>query len=213
MNITIWSDFVCPFCYIGDSHLRHALDQFDHADEVDVSYKSFLLMPGAEHKEGLDYFESFADSKGTSADQAKQMTSQVEQMAKDTGLEVDFENAKFSGTDDAHRVFQYAKDQGLGNEFFHRFYKAHFAQGELISDHDTIVRLSEEIGLDGDKVRDVLESEEYMGEFRTDYFGAQANGVQGVPFFVIDDKYAVQGAQPVETFVKVLNQVWEKDYA
>lgn len=213
MKITIWSDFVCPFCYIGDAHLKQALEKFEHRDEVEVTYKSFLLMPGAEYKENLDYYESFAESKNTTVENAKGMTGQVQEMASQAGLKIDFDTAKFSGTDDAHRVFQFAKEEGKGNEFFHRFYKAHFTEGLLISDPSIIINLSQEVGLDVDRVKEILNSDEYIGEFRSDYYGGQANGIQGVPFFVIDEKYAVQGAQPVETFVNVLNQVWDKDYA
>lgn len=117
------------------------------------------------------------------------------------------------GTYDAHRVFQYAKEQGKGNEFFSRFYGAHFTEGEVLSDTETIVRLSEEVGLDGTEVRKVMESKDNTENVTQDINEARSVGVQGVPFFVFDNKYAVSGAQPVEAFNQVLDKVWEEEHS
>src|SRR5690606_16890384 len=123
-----------------------------------IEYKSFLLMPDAEYVPGNDYAQTFADMKGIPLSQARSMLQQVEQMANNSGVAINYNKAKLSSTYDAHRVFQYAKEQGKGNEFFHRFYVAHFTEGEVLSDVETIVRLAEEVGLDGTEVRSIVEN-------------------------------------------------------
>lgn len=210
MKITIWSDFVCPFCYIGESHLEEALKGFEHAEEVEIEYKSFLLSPDSQYSPGKNYYQAFADEKGLPLEQAKAMMSQVLDMAQKSGVSINYEIAKFTNTVDAHNVFQYAKAQGKGNEFFKRFYDAHFNEGEVLSDLETIVRLAEEVGLDGAKVRTIVENKEYSNEVTSDIAESRQVGVQGVPFYVFDNKYALSGARPTEYFEQVLNKVWEE---
>lgn len=213
MKITIWSDFVCPFCFIGEAHLNGALQKFEHADDVTIEYKSFQLMPDGEYVAGKDYAETFSDMKGLPLAQAEAMLKQVTDSATRSGVEINYDIAKLANTFDAHRVFQYAKAQGKGNEFFQRSYVAHFTEGKILSDTETIVRLAEEVGLDGAEVRIIVENQANAEKVEQDISEARAVGVQGVPFFVIDNKYAVSGAQPVEAFSQVLNQVWEEEYA
>lgn len=210
MKITIWSDFVCPFCFIGEAHLNGALQKFEHADDVDIEYKSFQLMPEGDYVPGKAYAETFSDMKGMPVAQAEAMLKNVTDSASRSGVEINYDIAKLANTFDAHRVFQYAKEQGKGNEFFQRGYVAHFTDGEILSDTDTIVRLAEEVGLDGAEVRKIVEDKTNTEKVQQDISEARAVGVQGVPFFVIDNKYAVSGAQPVEAFSQVLNQVWEE---
>ncbi|MEH7239443.1 DsbA family oxidoreductase [Bacillus sp. JJ1562] len=212
MKITIWSDFVCPFCFIGESHLNKALENFSHAKEVEIEYKSFLLMPDAKYVPGQSYAETFSSMKGVPLEQAKSMLKQVTDMAKNSGVEINYDNAKLTSTYDAHRVFQYAKEQGKGNEFFNRFYKAHFTEGEILNDSETVVRLAEEVGLDGTEVRKIMENQDNTDIVTQDINEARSVGVQGVPFFVFDNKYAVSGAQPVESFNQVLDKVWEEEH-
>ena len=213
MKITIWSDFVCPFCFIGQSHLDKALENFEHAKEVEIEYKSFLLMPEAKYVPGKAYAETFSEMKGMPIEQANTMLQQVTDMAKNSGVNINYDIAKLSSTNDAHRVFQYAKEEGKGNEFFNRFYAAHFSEGEVLSETDVIVRLAEEVGLDGTKVHEIMESNDYTENVEQDIAEARTVGVQGVPFFVFDGKYAVSGAQPVEAFNQVLDKVWEEKQA
>ena len=213
MKVTIWSDFVCPFCFIGQSHLDQALERFEQADNVEIEYKTFLLMSDAKYDPGKSYAETFAELKGLPIQQAESMLSQVVNMGKQSGVNIDYDTAKLANTIDAHRVFQFAKKQGKGTEFFKRFYRAHFSEGELISDHDTIVRLATEAVLAEADVRSVLNSKENIDEMMEDIKEARSIGVQGVPFFVFNNKYAVSGAQPVDAFVQVLNKVWEEEQA
>ena len=210
MNVTIWSDFVCPFCYIGEAHLAKALAELDFGDQVEIEYKSFLLNPEATYVEGKNYLESLSDEKGMPIEQAKEMTQRVVDMAQSAGLTIDFEQAKNAPTQDAHRVFQYAKEQGKGTQFFARFYKAFFTEGENLGEADAIVRLAKEVGLEEGAVRSILASQDYQEAFHADIQQAQMIGVQGVPFFVLGNKYAVSGAQPTELFKQALTQAWQE---
>lgn len=211
MKITIWSDFMCPFCYIGEAHLDQALADFEHADDVEIEYKSFLLQPDAKHDPDKNYYETMADLRGVPTEQVNGMFENVLNMAKDAGLVIDFDKAKFASMIPAHHAFQYAKEQGKGNEFFEKFYAAHFADGELLSDPQTIVRLSEEIGLDGDAILESTQNPTYTDKVNKDIEEAGQFGVQGVPFYVFNNKYAVSGAQPVAQFKQVLDQVWQEE--
>lgn len=211
MKITIWSDYVCPFCFIGQANLDNALNTFEHRDNVEIEYKSFLLMPDAEYTPGETYAETFAKMKNMPASQAESMLTQVTETGKEAGVEIDYDSAKLTSTFDAHRAFQYAKDQGKGTEFFKRFYSAHFTEGEVLNDAETIVRLAEEVGLDGEAVRDIVNSDQYKQDVNIDITQASNLGVQGVPFFLVNDKYSISGAQPVELFNEALNKIWEEE--
>lgn len=211
MKITIWSDFVCPFCFIGQAHLDKALETFEHKDEVDIEYKSYLLMPDMEYQPGVSYYEFFANKFGVSVEKAKKQLKQQADTAKGSGVVMNHDIAKPANTFDGHRVFQYAEEQGKGTEFFKRFYAAHFTEGEIISDTDSIVRMSEEVGLDGGAVRDIVENGKNTDKVEQDIAQAQKLGVQGVPFFLVNDKYSISGAQPVELFQQALNQIWEEE--
>lgn len=211
MKITIWSDFVCPFCFIGQAHLDTALESFEHKDDVEIEYKSYLLMPDAEYQPGVSYYDFFAGKFGVPVEKAKEQLKQQAETAKDSGVIMNHDIAKIANTFNGHRAFQYAKEYGKGTEFFKRFYTAHFTDGEVLSDADTIVRISEEIGLNGDEVRDVVENEKNTDKVEQDIGQAQQLGVHGVPFFLVNDKYSISGAQPVELFQQALNQIWEEE--
>lgn len=206
MNITIWSDFVCPFCYIGEAHLNKALEELGLKDKVTVEYKSFLLNPEAEYREGETYFDAFAREKNIPEEQSKGMMQRVIDMAQEAGLSVNYDIAKNASTLDAHRVFQYAKDEGKNVAYFERLYEAHFNEGAVLSNHATLKQLAQEIGLSAAKAAAILNSEENLDRVGQDIEQAGHIGVQGVPFFVFDNKFAVSGAQPVEVFKGVLTK-------
>lgn len=211
MQITIWSDFVCPFCFIGATHLDKALENFEHADEVTIEYKSYQLEPGATYVPGRTYKEAMVERKGAAPEQIDQMFSQVTEMAANAGLDYDFDIMKLTDTFPAHRVFQYANEEGKGIEYFSKLYEAFFLNGELISDATVLTRIASEIGINPDRVQEILENDkEYDKEVVMDIYEAQQVGVQGVPFFVFNNKYAVSGAQPVESFEQVLTQVYDE---
>ena len=208
MKITIWSDFVCPFCYIGATHLEKALENFEHADEVEIEYKSYQLEPGAKYEPEKTYLQAMIDRKNVSAEQMQQMMTQVDEMATAAGLNYNFDDMKLTDTFPAHRVFQYAKEEDKEVEYFDKLYEAFFINGELISDADVLKRIGTEISLDANRIRGILENDrEYNQEVVQDIQEASQVGVQGVPFFVFNNKYGVSGAQPIEAFEQVLNQV------
>ena len=186
MEITIWSDFVCPFCYIAEEHLNQALSTFSEKDDVTIEYKSFQLDPVGTYQPELNYYETFAKLKGMPMDKVTQMMDSVKNMATEAGLTMNYDDAKYSNTLKAHRVFQYAKEEGRGNDYFHRFYRA-----LNLADVQAILNDSQ---TNHQKVQD-------------DIATAGSIGVQGVPFFVFNNKYAVSGAQPIEIFKNVLEQV------
>ena len=208
MKIEIWSDFVCPFCYIGNKHLEDALAKFSHADEVEIEYKRYQLDPTAKQLRGKTMEETLSELKGMPLEQVKQMNKQVEASAKAVGLTFNNDTAKYTNTFDAHRLFHYAKAVGKGNELDERLKKAYFTDSLLISDFDTLVTLADEVGISKEEAHSVLESDRYSDEVKAEINEAGQIGVRGVPFFVFDRKYAVSGAQPEDVFTKTLETVW-----
>ncbi|WP_010651837.1 DsbA family oxidoreductase [Oceanobacillus massiliensis] len=211
MKIEVWSDFVCPFCYIGKRRLEKAMEQFSHRDQVTVQFKSYQLDPTAKHIPGKDFYETFSELKGMPLDQVKAMNRQVAQQAAGVGLKYNFDDMKYANTFDAHRVAKYADEQGKGKEVTERFLHAHFTESQLLSDRETLVKLAEEVGLNPAEVDNVVNSDKYRNRVNEDIDVAHQIGVQGVPFFVFNEKYAVSGAQPVEVFSEVLEKVWEEE--
>ena len=211
MKIEVWSDFVCPFCYIGKRRLETALEAFPNNESVTVEYKSYQLDPTARHIPGKDFYETFSELKGMPIGQVKTMNQQVGEQAKTVGLDYRFDTMQYANTFDAHRVAQFAIKNGKGNEITERFLHAFFTESELLSNHDTLVKLAVQVGLDEDEVKKLLQSEKYSQQVNEDIDVARQIGVQGVPFFVFNEKYAVSGAQTSEVFTGVLEKVWEEE--
>lgn len=210
MKIEVWSDFVCPFCYIGKRRLEEALAQFPDR-HVDVVYKSFELDPHAERNTGRNMHEKLAAKYGRSIDEAREMTQNMTDQAKMVGLDFRFDTVVPTNTFDAHRVSQLANEKGVGKAFAERFFKAVLTDGKDIGDHETISSLASEVGLDREEVSAVLEGTDYTEAVRKEEAEAQQIGVQGVPFFVINRKYAVSGAQPTEVFVQGLEKAFAEE--
>lgn len=211
MKIEIWSDFVCPFCYIGKRRLEIALEKFPHKDDITLEYKSYELDPNAEVNPGQNMHEYLATKKGISVDQAKKMNESVGQQAEEVGLTYNFDMMQHTNTFDAHRVAKYASEHDKGKEMTERLLSAYFTESKLISDQETLIELAEEVGLDVDEVTALLKVDDYAIHVRGDEEQARQIGVQGVPFFVFNEKYAVSGAQSPDTFTDVLKQVWEEE--
>ncbi|WP_099156556.1 DsbA family oxidoreductase [Virgibacillus ndiopensis] len=211
MKIEIWSDFVCPFCYIGKRRLEKALDQFSQKENVSLEYKSYQLDPTAEKNPGKTIHELLAGKYGISVEKAESMNEDLGKQAAELDLVYNFDTMQHTNTFDAHRVAKYAETKGLGKEITERLLKAYFTDSKLISDHTTLVELAGEVGLDQAKVASLLQVNKYASKVRDDEEQARQIGVQGVPFFVFNEKYAVSGAQPVEVFIEVLEKVWEEE--
>ncbi|MDT8716891.1 DsbA family oxidoreductase [Clostridium sp. 19966] len=211
MKIEVWSDFVCPFCYIGKRRLENALDKFEHKDEVEVVFKSFELDPEAKKKYDESIHEIIAKKYGISVAEAKASNDQLVAQAKALGLDYNFEDIKPTNTFDAHRLYHYAKAQGKLKEFSERTLKAYFVDSLNISDYNVLADLASEVGLDREKALKVLEDNEYSEDVRKDEQKAAQLKISGVPFFVFNDKYAVSGAQPSDLFLEVLDKVKKEE--
>lgn len=198
---------MCPFCYIGKRQLETALKQFPDKD-VEIEWKSFQLDPTITAQPDLDVYTFLAERKGMSLEQSKEMHKAVAERAKSVGLDYNFDKAVISNSLNAHRIIQLAKTKGLGDQMEEIFFKAYFTNGEDLNNGLTLIKLGVQAGLAENEIREVLESDNlFLKEVESDIKEAGEIGVQGVPFFVFDRKYAVSGAQPVETFVKTIQEV------
>jgi predicted DsbA family dithiol-disulfide isomerase len=208
MKVEIWSDIMCPFCYIGKRRFEKALAQFPYKDAVEVEWKSFQLDPGIQSEPGKNINQYLAERKGWSLEQARQLNGQVTETAASVGLHYDFDKAVVANSFDAHRFAHLASGHGLGNAAEEALFKAYFTEGRDISDHNVLVQLGLEIGLEAAEVKQALESDAYAASVREDIYEAESLGARGVPFFVLDRKYAVSGAQPEDTFSRALEQAY-----
>lgn len=215
MQVEIWSDVMCPFCYIGKRHFEAALEKFADNQQVEITWKSFQLDPALPEKEELDHEQYLIERKGLPKEQVASMLDHVTQSAKHAGLDYHFEKVVTVNSFNAHRVIQMAKTKGLGDAAEERFFKAYFTEGLDIADAATLTRLGKEIGLTEAEVQEALTNEAYTGKVNRDIYEAQQIGVRGVPFFVFNRKYAVSGAQPVEAFTQTLDKAfaeWREEH-
>jgi predicted DsbA family dithiol-disulfide isomerase len=208
MKVEIWSDVMCPFCYIGKRRFEEALRVFPHAGDVQVEWKSFQLDPSLRKTTGKSINEYLAERKGMSIEQARQLNDQVTRVAADAGLHYDFDKAVVAPSFDAHRFSHLASARGLGDAAEEALFKAYFTEGKDISDKATLVQLGLDIGLEAALVSDMLDGDAYAAEVHADITEAAQLGARGVPFFVLDRKYAVAGAQPSDTFSGALTQAY-----
>lgn len=199
---------MCPWCYIGKRRLETALDGFPHKNDVQIVWKSFQLNPDMKTDPSKTINQYLAENKGWTLDYARQMNDHVSGLAAKEGLDYHLDTAVVANSYDAHRVLQMAKNQGLGAELKEKLLHAYFTESKNISDHNTLIDLAGSVGMDTGAVRQMLLTHEYCDEVDHDIMEAQELGVRGVPFFVIDRKYGISGAQPAEVFTDVLNQVW-----
>lgn len=210
MKIEIWSDVMCPFCYLGKRRLESALAQFPHGDEVEIAWKSFQLNPDMETEPGKSINAYLAEEKGWSLEQTRQIHERLTKSAAEAGLLYDFDKAVVANSFDAHRLVQLAKRDGLGDAMEERLFKAYFSEGKNIADHATLPGLAADAGLDRSEAEAVLASDAFTDEVNADVREARQLGVTGVPFFVFDRKFAVSGAQDTDVFLKALETAHRK---
>jgi predicted DsbA family dithiol-disulfide isomerase len=214
MKVEIWSDVMCPFCYIGKRRFENALQQLGNNNEIEVEWKSFQLDPSIKNEPGKNINQYLAERKGISVQQAKEMNDYVTNMASVEGLQYNFDKAVVANSFDAHRFSHLASKYGKGDAAEERLFKAYFTEGKNIADHATLIQLGTEIGLDSAEVKQVLETNAYANEVQNNITEAESLGIRGVPFFVLDRKYAVSGAQSAETFHQALEKAfaeWKKE--
>jgi predicted DsbA family dithiol-disulfide isomerase len=210
MKVEIWSDIMCPFCYIGKRRFEAALQQFAHRSEVEIVWKSFELDPEMKTKPGQSIHQLLAERKGVSEAEGRKMNDYMAGVAREVGLEYDFERMVPVNTFNAHRFEHLAATKGKQDAAEERLFAAYFTEGKNLDDLDVLAQLGAEIGLDAAEVKQTLGTDAFVQEVRIDEYQARQIGVRGVPFFVFEDKYAVSGAQPAELFQEVLEKVWDE---
>lgn len=215
IKIDIWSDIACPWCYIGKRNLERGLAEVagdEDAPRVEIEYHSFELSPDTPVDFAGSSAEYLAERRGISLDEARAMNDRVSRIAADAGLHYRFDLQQHTNTVKAHELIHFAKANGRQLEMKERLLSAYFVEGRHVGRIDELVELAEEVGLDPAAAREALEAGTYLDAVRADQAQARAYGINGVPFFVIDGRYGVSGAQPPEAFAQVARQVWaEKD--
>jgi predicted DsbA family dithiol-disulfide isomerase len=217
MKVEVWSDIMCPFCYIGKRNCESALKQFDGRDKVEIEWHSFQLDPTIPQKIDVkeNVNEYLAKIKGISYEQSAKMHERLVETAKNAGLDYRFDKAIVANSFDAHRLIQLAKTKGLGDDAEEKLFHAYFTEGRDFGDHATLIAIGKELGLGESEVRNALTSEEFAAKVEKDIEEAGEIGIRGVPFFVFDRKYAVSGAQPPEYFLQALKRSfgeWKENY-
>ncbi|GAA4144025.1 DsbA family oxidoreductase [Sphingobacterium kyonggiense] len=210
MLIEIWSDIMCPFCYIGKHQFENALNQLTFKSDIEVQYKSYQLNPEYHYVAGDTTYGFLSRSKGISVEQAKEMTGHVVQMASQVGLNIDFDTNIPANTFKSHELIHFAASQNKAKEMKERLFQAHFEQGKNIEDQAVLVQLAEEVGLNPEEAREALKTDRYATAVRRDLQEAKQIGIRGVPFFLFDRKYAVSGAQGADAFQEVITKSYEE---
>lgn len=213
MKVDIWSDVICPWCYVGKRRLEAAIAQFAHGSEIELEWHSFELDPTSAPEHRGDNASRLARKYGMSVEQAQASIDNLTRIGAEEGLKFRFDRARSGNTFDAHRLIHLAHDRGLQDQVKERLMQAYFTDGELISDHETLIRVVSEVGIEAAEIRLALDSDKYGDAVRADEEAATELGISGVPFFVIDGKFAISGAQPVETMVSVLDRAWAKAHS
>jgi predicted DsbA family dithiol-disulfide isomerase len=209
LNVEIWSDIACPWCYVGKRRFEAALDRFEHSDQVQVTWRSFELDMEAPEERESDTVTHLAQKYGSSVEQAQAMIDRMTATAAADGLDFRFDLARGGNTFDAHRLLHLASAHGLQDAMKERLMRAYLTEGELISDRATLERLGVEIGLPEDEVRDTLATDRFSDEVRADERTARSLGINAVPFFVVDRAFGASGAHEPEALLQLLNQAWE----
>ena len=213
MEVDIWSDIACPWCYIGKRRFEQALSEFEHGDDVHVTWRSFELDPNAPAQREGDLAELLAAKYGMSVEQARASQEQLAQTAAAEGLEFRFDIARSGLTFDGHRVIHLAAAHGRADAMKERLMRAYFTEGELIADHEALVRMASEVGISKLETRTVLAGTRFAADVRADEAIAQQLGIAAVPTFVVNRKLAMSGANPPDQLLALLRQGWEQDAA
>ena len=208
MDVEIWSDIACPWCYVGKKRFEKALAEFEHRGEVTVTFRSFELDPSAPASRDEDHATLIANKYGRTLEEVAQMDAQLTAVAAAEGIDMQLSVARSGNTFDGHRLVHLAAAHGKQEEMKERLFRAYFSEGALMSDHDTLLALAGEVGLPADEVREVLLTERYAEDVRDDERAAQDAGIQAVPCFVIDRKFGASGAQDPSVLLSFLRHGW-----
>lgn len=206
MKVEIWSDVVCPFCYIGKHHFEKAVASLPKDVEIEVEWKSFELDPYAQKDYEDDIYTLLANKYGQTREWALSAAEQMKQKGNDIGLEFNFDISIPTNTFDAHRFLHLAKSFGKQNEAEEALFEIHFRDGKHIGNHKVLIEVGQMLGIDMEVINNMLVSDQYAEAVRSDEKNGGELGIRGVPYFVINQKYGISGAQPVVHFKEVLSQ-------
>lgn len=210
MEVEIWSDIACPWCYVGKRRFEAALDRFEHRDDVRVTWRSFELDPSAPRERGGDRAARLAEKYGMTLEQAQAAEQQLTDVAAGEGLDFRFDVARSGLTFDGHRIIHLAAEHGLQDQMKERLMRAYFTEGELVGDLETLVRLAAEVGVPAEETRATLAGDRFADAVREDEMTAQRLGISAVPTFVVDRALGASGAHPPEELLDLLRQGWER---
>ncbi|MGG3693440.1 DsbA family oxidoreductase [Heyndrickxia ginsengihumi] len=211
MKIEVWSDFSCPFCYIGKQRLGQAIDQFGHHEQIQIEFHSFELDKNAPTHYDEDFYSVLSAKFGITREEAIQMNQSVIELAKSVGLYYQLDTAIPTNTFDAHRLSHFARQYGKQKEMVEAIFRAHFIESKHIGDLSVLLELAVDIGLDRDKTKEMLCSKAHEHDVRNDEETAPKIGVNAVPFVVINHKYAITGAQTADVFLQALHEAWREE--
>lgn len=214
MKVQIWSDIMCPFCYIGKKNFEAALEKLPFKDEVEVEWKSYQLDPELSETSGSKKINEYlAERKRMPIAQIEQMQMRIKDMGKQVGIGFNIENAIVANTFPAHKLIHFAAKSNKANEAEELLFHTYFIDGKNVANHEVLVNIAEELGLDTDQAQYVLNSDSFDYEVKQDILEARNIGVTGVPFFLLNNKYTLSGAQPIDLFVDALTQAYNETNA
>lgn len=213
MKIEIWSDVACPWCYVGKRRFESALAQFEHRDALEIVWRSFELDPAAPARYGVPAPELLARKYRVPVAQAEAMNARLTSEARKEGLDVDLAGIVAGSTFDAHRLIHLATELGVRQAMVERLFRAYFTDNEALGDHEVLLRLATEAGVPAERARRVLAGDEFAEAVRADEARARDFGIGGVPFFAIDERYGLSGAEPAEVILTALRQAWSESRA
>lgn len=209
MQLQIWSDYACPYCYIGKRHLEQALAEFDHAGDVEILFRAFELNPSAS-RNVVDTTQQRIEHKyGKSPVAAREMIDHIMKMGDRAGLAMRYDTVRYTSTFDAHRLSKFAEAKGMGAAMTERLFRAYFTDNLELADIPTLIALAVELGLDGEAVSGMLASNAYADIVRSDEAHASQVGIHGVPYFAFNDEIGLSGAHPKASLLKALQESWE----
>ena len=210
MKINIWSDVRCPFCFVGKKKFEKALEKFPHSEKLEITWHSFQLDPQLVTQPDVNPYEYFAKAKGITIERAKAMHEGAAMAGKEAGIDFNFDDSKVANSYKAHLLIQLSKTKNLANEMEEALFEAQFLDGKNIDDEETLIQLSKSVGITEDEAKNALQSDELGYLVKQDMQLAAQLGINAVPFFVINDKYGISGAQQPELFLEALEKTWEE---
>ncbi|MEW9700606.1 DsbA family oxidoreductase [Paenibacillus sp. SI8] len=212
MQVEIWSDIMCPFCYIGKRRFEAGLERFAQKEHIQIVYKSFQLDANAPKEVEYDVHDMLASKYGMSRQEAVRMNDQVGAQAAALGLDYHFDTMKLTNTLDAHRLLHFAAQFGKSTDVAERLFQAYFTDSKHVGDPATLAAIGAEAGLDPEAVIAMLASDQFAAEVQADQAEGARLGVRGVPFYVVNRKYAISGAQSPEVFLQTLEKAWDEEH-